>query len=383
MPVCGAIAAYLEGLYIGGIEDPQSREAVVVDLLRVARSPRRRDDTRKRVSRKAVASWLALVFSCYLGDREYCDWLIDWVSRIDISVGLDLHALRTTEPSGRTLPERLLACLDARRRTLHGLFNYGFDRPRVDAAAATRRLQEDQTEVREILRELLDPDVLAALVVAATPRDEQVVCPRVWHSMVPDTVLADLQQLSSRLRDDAVTLDNGQSVTRRVLLVDDFALALPGIARTHDSPHGAAYTRWLTAHVLAFACGGRLPHWAELAALYRKPEIVRIAFDAKEEPERHALRGRFEWLMAPDPEQLCGDAFGDRGARHSLRPAARVCVARTKAAGDPDGVWLDGVQGTTDAVLLRPPTEVVPHPGQFGAFHVVFPRTDADGGRLF
>jgi hypothetical protein len=235
----------------------------------------------------------------------------------------------------------------------------------------------DYQKAKSLLEQIPDADLLAILLAScATPDNKDIIDLELWNSVVPAVISDGLHSLGEQLKGTAVKLNDKVSISQRVLFLDQLVEIFPGIRRNQRLQRRLLKVRWLTAHVLAFACGGRLPTFQEAKDAYATPEIKDTAFDSHEISEGEELLTRSEWLGVPFP--LKGREFGVASFK-SIPPGffnrsmSKIIVRRVEPGRDidPSEVRIDLDPGLVDTDPVKEST-INPHPKQFATFRIVF-----------
>jgi hypothetical protein len=337
-------------------------------------------ETGPRLSPTEVTNWLALMLSVYLGNKDFANWLINLVARDDLSIALDLHALRESTPSGQTVVERFLNFFRKHNSGAGALFTGDFDqRPDISFFHPSYQPSPDYLEAKLILEQMPDADLLAALLAScAVPNNKSIIDIELWNNVVPPKLSDLLRDFGKEL--EVVELSSGVRISKRVLLLDVLSEVFPGIRRNHHLQDRVVNLRWLTAYVLAFAFGGRLPNLGELKEAYEKPEIVLFAFDSLETHESEQIFQRDEWLdnlySSEGRVEIRGqEEFEGSYPKFFDRFMSKVMIRRAapRHRGSKSEVWLDLERGLGDSEPIET-TNVNPSRKQFATCRIVFDK---------
>lgn len=369
-PVAGAVSAFLDGYFLSlQRHDSEGKQAVLRYLLETARS-RRRLPTDLQRNARTMTSWLALLISVNVATEDIASEIVDMAASVDMPLAMDLYAILSLRHGQQSRPvlSKVLRWIQEQGSTVPVLYPGPLDpedaRPQNFNVAWLSDAKPYHT--KGFLRQMPDADLLTTLLIASSiPLDRQLLDEDLWQEVIPSGITNALRKLGTRLRIESIHTTNGILISKSVLLISDLMKAFPGMRRSHRPADKVARVSWLTATILAFGCGGRLPTKEEAQALVEEATIQQIALGPREIAfEYKALEplDRMEWLSDPKQPVIMG---------HEFQRNPPVFFDRLVQRGH----WYrsEGVRSLADSLTIeKDDVTAKPQRGQLAALRLVF-----------
>lgn len=297
------------------------RQAVLSYHIERARSKRRLGPEYHRTSSE-VTSWLFLAIAVLIASPQERDSLLDAVALKDVWLSLDLRAiaLPLMHNSGHAAPltmtHRITRLITTSGNGMGLMFRSNLDSPRKfrpihDSPPLSPALLLN--EARAILQETADLDLTALFLAScAIDGDRDVLDESLWSAIIPESFLHVAKTVGTAMSRESVAIGNGVRISSRVIMIEDWLSAFPGLRRYHRPHRHALELPWLSTYILAHACGARLPIEDELIKAFKHRVVQENALDAREisgDDRRLSPLARFEWLASTEQSPVHGSEF--------------------------------------------------------------------------
>lgn len=309
-PIDQAISPFLDALALTQ-EENVANSALLKDILLAARSPGRTIDN---LSSKELLGFLTLLYSTLLfriqNKAENISVLLDSIIQVDPSIAMEIYLFHQPQKRNRildgTLIDRYLKFISVHGNELS--LTFAFNREKHEILTQSLQISPNYTEGKELMS-LRDLEVFTTIWCSCTiPKNLRFEAQEVKDKLLTSDMYNALLAIGTELKRDTVTLSTGGTISTKAVNINQLSVLFQNIGRYSRISDDLVHCHWLSAHLLAFLVGGRLPKYNEIKEAFRQPSIQQEWMLSLRDENRHLrATSRREWLI--HPSEVHGNSF--------------------------------------------------------------------------